>query len=251
MAYIRTVSYVVDSRYRFIELNVSRWVAIAMAQSVVEPVPNLDLGPSAIGCAVLLTILFTCLLAFLKVARDSQASARACVGWPFVAYVLIFLIGNTVTTILAVPLVVKALPPVLSSWFPLFFAFSGVFAFQGVLAKANITFYGNGVLTIEEWIALARDHAVESAAQRQSAREHATTITWAHSLQQLPPEVLNTYLVHYLSQETVLESEERARATGADPHFYKALRLATEKPKEAQAIVASHPSTTPQLPPTA
>ena len=70
-----------------------------------------------------------------------------------------------------------------------------VFAFQGVVGNINITIFGQGVLTIEEWINIARDQAISSAAERQVIIDDRRADEYADVLKKLDPVQLNTYVV--------------------------------------------------------
>lgn len=194
-------------------------------------------GLSPVSTALLLSLIFTSLICLIEIPSRSKASMRACLGWSFVVYVLIFIVGNATATLLAPPLVPQDLSAALAGWAPLFYAFSGVFAFQGILGNTNVTFFGQGVLTIEEWIAKARDNAVASAVKKQARLELHRAQQCAEDLRKnLSPADLNTYVARYMNPETVKKLETDAVNANADPGLYKALWFAMEKPEEAAAV---------------
>jgi hypothetical protein len=64
----------------------------AVSESGASPwlsVLALDLSP--VSAAILLTLLFTSLVCLIEVPSRAQASLRACLSWPFVVYLFIFL----------------------------------------------------------------------------------------------------------------------------------------------------------------
>ena len=192
---------------------------------------------SPVSTALLLSLIFTILICLIEIPSRSKASVRACLGWSFVVYVLIFIVGNVTATLLAPPLVPADLSAALAGWAPLFYAFSGVFAFQGILGNTNVTFFGQGVLTIEEWIAKARDNAVANAVEKQARLELHRAQQCAEDLRNtLSPADLNTYVARYMNPETVKKLEADAMNAKADPALYKALWFAMEKPEEAAAV---------------
>lgn len=192
---------------------------------------------SPVSTALLLSLIFTSLICLIEIPSRSKASVRACLGWSFVLYVLIFIVGNATATLLAPPLVPQDLLAALAGWAPLLYAFAGVFAFQGVLGNTNVTFFGQGVLTIEEWIAKARDNAVANAVKKQARLELHSAQQCAEELREkLSAAELNTYVARYMAPETVRKLEADALNANADPALYKALWFAMEKPEEAAAV---------------
>lgn len=192
---------------------------------------------SPVSMALVLSLFFTSLLCLIEIPSRSKASVRACLGGSFVVYVLIFIVGNATATLLTPPLVPTELSASLAGWAPLFYAFSGVFAFQGILGNTNVTFFGQGVLTIEEWIAKARDNAVASAVKKQARLDLHRAQHCAEELRlKLSPADLNTYVARYMTPETVKKLELDAVNANADPALYKALWFAMEKPEEAAAV---------------
>jgi len=195
------------------------------------------LALSPVSTALLLSLLFTSLICLIEIPSRSKASLRACLGGSFVVYVLIFIVGNATATLLAPPLAPTDLSAALAGWAPLFYAFSGVFAFQGILGNTNVTFFGQGVLTIEEWVAKARDNAVANAVKKQARLELHYAQQCAEDLREkLSPAELNTYVARYMNPETVKKLEADAANANADPGLYKALWFAMEKPEEAAAV---------------
>jgi hypothetical protein len=189
--------------------------------------------------AILFVLAFTLLIAPIDiVVRAKQVALKECYGAAFWFYALILLIGNIVAALLAFPLLAPRIqnPAVL----PFIAAFAGVFAFQGVLSNTNVSFFGKGVLTIDDWIDKARTASVEAALTRHARNERDTIMRMATALQALDDDQLNTHLLNSGGATIVIANiEARATSSGANVKLYKALILATEFPDHARAIVQS------------
>src|SRR5262249_41825222 len=94
----------------------------------------------------------------------------------------------------------KQLPDSLQFMLPLFSPFAGVFAFESVLKHANITVYGRGALTIEEWITKARDNAEARANAKEVQSITRERLDAAYKLKALPQSelTLQRHLIHFL-----------------------------------------------------
>ena len=79
---------------------------------------------------------------------------------------MLFAAGNTIATLLASVILSTKLPASVHVGLPFFSAFLGVFAFHGILSHTNITMFGKGALTFEDWLAKARANTVAQANAR-------------------------------------------------------------------------------------
>lgn len=180
---------------------------------------------------------FSCLRCYIDVRSRAQVQPRACQGEAFILYVLVSAVGNALTTRLAASLLSKQLSTTLQPMLPLFAAFAGVFAFEGVVSRTNITVFGKGALAIEDWIAKARDNAVAQANVRQVQLSRQEQLTVATALQALPDAELNVYIAQHLGPEAMPQLEAAAAQASADPALYKAMMLASGKPEAAAVIL--------------
>ena len=136
---------------------------------------------------VLLAVVFTLLISPVEIrVRAKQADLRDCLGSPFLFYAVILALGNIVAALLAFPLLDGQLAQSLSDFSPLMAAFAGVFAFEGVLSNTNITVFGKGVLTIDDWIEKARSSAVEFAVEKHARSLQDAVLKAADALRSLP-----------------------------------------------------------------
>ena len=192
---------------------------------------------SATGLAIIIALALTVLIVTIEVASRSKASVRACFSSLMLLYFAILAIGNSVTTLLASVVVADRLPVSLLTFLPFFCAFFGVFAFEGVLGHTNVTVFDRGVLTIQDWIALARDPAIARAISNNVRFESARTNRAAQSLRQLPEAELNTYIDQRFGPGTAAKLDADAQKSGSNRHLYKALEFATRAPVETTAIL--------------
>jgi hypothetical protein len=149
-------------------------------------------------------------------------------------------LGNIVASLLAFPLLDGRLAPSLSEFSPLMAAFAGVFAFEGVLSNTNVTVFGKGVLTIDDWIEKARSSAVEFAVERHARGLQDAVLKAAEALRGLPEDQLNAHLLRVLgTPDKLAEIETMAAKSGANIRYYKALILASQFPAQSAAVVRS------------
>ncbi len=118
-------------------------------------------------------------------------------------------------------------------WF--WYAFFGVFGFQGVLKRVNVTFAEAGVLSIHDWITKSRDAAAANAIEQQVRTDAAKAASHIEVLKTLPLDQLRS---HLLSSGTDVEKiEQRATAANADIALMLATEFAFGDPEKARALV--------------
>src|SRR6266545_2847916 len=115
-------------------------------------------------------------------------------------------------------------------------AFLGVFGFQGILTRINVTVFGKGVLTIEDWIAKAEETAVARANEIYTDARFAQAQKTAGKLASLPEADLNAHVTTHLGIAVIAELEKAAKDAKANAALLKAQALASQKPNEAKAI---------------
>lgn len=189
-------------------------------------------------------------------------------------YLLILLVGNAATTLIAAanvgsnteiqtisssaiaapPIVNKDTPDAKSlpasigteqrsfaplitgySWF--WYAFLGVFGFEAILKNINITFFDKGVLSISDWISKARDHAVALAIDSKAQEDARRKQAITEKLRTLPIVDLNTHIENRLGRNRLDEIEQRAATQNLDASLLKALALAYEATDYAITII--------------
>jgi hypothetical protein len=193
---------------------------------------------SEYGQAALLALLASILIATIDIPWKSKASLSACWGSVFLIYVTVIGFGNVITSLFALRMMKENAPSGLENWHPLLAAFAGVFAFEAVLGKTNITVFDRGVLTIQDWVNKARDVAVEAAIARSVRMQRELDLATADRLMTLPESKLNAHISQSLGPGSVAALEAAAKADKSDPQYYKALELATKEPVRAASIVA-------------
>jgi len=211
----------------------------------------------AVAAALILTIL----IALIEILHSAKAN-RIPICLPFVLYFLILAVGNVLATLAAVSIVQKVAlnsektevadsqPEALTNgaaqspapagplWF--WYAAVGVFAFEAVLQRINVTVADQGVLTINDWVRKARDRAVAAVVELEvNARgKMVKELTDKLNLNKdLSDADLNTYVQQFLGPSKVHEIEDLAKQNDANPRLAKALALATVAYDEASKLV--------------
>lgn len=212
-----------------------------------------------------LTLLFSFIasvaLGFIKVRYSSETTFRACFTNGFAFYLFVLAFGNIATTLLARASLseffsnstqsisstnttkdeidqkasdLSTFPINEYDWF--WSVFIGVFAFEAILQRINVTFQDQGVLTINEWISIAHDNAVGDAIKLQVDLDYQQTQKLAKKLKTLPEVELNTQVITQLGEEKLDELNKKANRHQCDSSLAKALALALESPNQAKAI---------------
>jgi hypothetical protein len=114
-------------------------------------------------------------------------------------------------------------------------AFVGVFGFQAVIKNINISAYGKGFLTLDDWISKARDNAIADVLEQDTKRTAHRLATLAEGLRKLPTPTLNSLVVDILGHASVAEFEKKASDGNADAALIKAYALARHDPVRAAA----------------
>ena len=191
------------------------------------------------GVIVSLALAFalTCLVALVEVTAKAKAGFRAAFNGATLVYLALLAAGNLVATFVAYHSAdLFAFPVEQVQLRTLLSAAAGVMAFQLVLSHANITLFEKGVLTFDTWLSKARLRAAAVTIERQAHIRQAALFRNAHRLKSRPEAELNAYLKTHL-QRSVAELEREAERSSADPHFYKALVLATELEDHGAAVL--------------
>lgn len=115
-------------------------------------------------------------------------------------------------------------------------AFIGVFGFEIVLKRVNVTFSDSGVLTINDWITSARDTAVAHAVEADVKEGEKRAQNLAQRLARLDDAALNAHVINLLGQQQLTYLDAAAQNGGADPGLIKGLALAKMDFKVASAI---------------
>ncbi len=196
---------------------------------------------------------FTLLISVIEVWHRSKASQLwLCVGTAFLMYLVVLLVGNVASTAAAMsmvrPFVADAMPsdsetaaaltiPAQLLWF--WSAFLGVFAFEAVFQRVNVTFADQGVLTIHDWINKARDSAVAKAIEQdvdaRIRREQLLAVKLDKS--DISDSDLNTYVQNYIGGTAVKDLEASAERDGANARLAKAIALAQGAYDRASKLV--------------
>lgn len=223
-----------------------------------------------LSIAIYLAIGLSLLIAFIEVKRRSDADLLACVSGFFCVYFLILAFGNSLTTLIASTSLTEFLPneglgdpdsaaPTSSSeasesmpdpkpmdertltlagppW--LWYAFVGVFGFEVILKNMNVTMFGKGVLTINDWIEKARDVTVAGSIKSQAAKNVAEVSKLANALRdKLNDKELIAHAVNSIGHVEVEQLKERTAKTGGDENLALALAIVRHDVNNAKGII--------------
>ena len=192
---------------------------------------------NSILLAILIAVCASFVIACIEVPRKSKTSLKASFVIQSLFYFLVLSFGNVVTTLLVSPSVSK-LPNRLYSYYFLFCAFFGVFGFEAILKNTNITMFGRGVLTIQNWIETALNSAVDAALKKEQSIIHRKKEALTSKLGKLTDQEINTRILNKCGPAQVKKLEADAAKSSADPHKYKVMFLITKlSSHEAEAIV--------------
>lgn len=175
---------------------------------------------------LILACLFTFLLVIIQLLHGAGSSLRALATWHTLLYLLIFLLGNLVATILAVDLLSGQLDENVAVYAPFLQAFAGVFSFQFIIGNTNISLFQKDVLAINDWITQAKQVAIQKAIERQIELDDAALIINTNKLSRLEEEQLKLYLKTQLDED-IEHIENDAVDSNIATNKYKAMILAS------------------------
>lgn len=182
------------------------------------------------GYEIAIASVLSILVAIIEIPWTSKTRLWSSLGTYFWVYLVILIVGNSMTTWVAGAMIPKEWPiPACISG-----AFLGVFGFQVILKNMNLRVFDKGVLSIEDWISKARDLAVANAVHEHAVSKRQQEIKIAEKLKVDPS--LNTYVTQFLGPGTVVELDALAEANGADKNLIKAFALAIQKPEDSAAL---------------
>lgn len=191
--------------------------------------------------AILLTTLLTFILTIVELMYSSKGRVRACINAKYPFYLIIQLIGNIVTTLLASYLLSDKLPTNITQWFPIFFSFSGVFAFELVLSNTNINLFDNKILSFQDWILKAKDPVVARAIKKETEYlEKDETKMILELCEKVPSDYLRNILYNSLDTESKKQFEEDISAKNpSEKKIYVCQMFAISSPIKAKTLLAA------------
>ncbi|MBC6409647.1 MAG: hypothetical protein GDA42_04200 [Ekhidna sp.] len=127
--------------------------------------------------AIIVSSILTILLALIQISADSKSpDIRGTLTLSFAFYILVMMIGNIITTLLSVSIVdnymtkkddtneINQLFLIGPIW--IWYSFFGVFGFEAIIQKINITFFNQGVLSINDWLTKAKRAATAATLEK-------------------------------------------------------------------------------------
>lgn len=190
-----------------------------------------------LGIAIVLAGALSVLIAAIEIPSKSKTDLKSCKTGSFGIYLVILIVGNISTTLLASTVINAALEEANSFPGPVWFwyAFVGVFGFEAILQNVNVTLFDNGVLSINDWISKARNNAIAKALTVHADAGERYALYLAEKIKMLPENELNAMVLQHLGADKVQELNDKATQAAA-PSLVKALALAYERPDQADAI---------------
>ncbi|MDE0471556.1 MAG: hypothetical protein OXH57_06415 [Ekhidna sp.] len=127
--------------------------------------------------AIIASSILTIILAFIQISADSRSTdVRGVLTLSFAFYILVMIIGNVITTLLSASIIdnyvikkddnneIKQLFFIGPIW--IWYSFFGVFGFEVIIQKINITFFNQGVLCINDWLTKAKKAATAATLEK-------------------------------------------------------------------------------------
>lgn len=143
--------------------------------------------------AVILSTILSFLLAIIQISGDAKTrDLRGVFTLSLMFYILIMIIGNVITTLAAASIIDNYLKNIDEAnstnqlflvgpiW--LWYCFFGVFGFEAIIQKINITFFDQGVLSINDWLTKAKKSATAATLDKIVNLDFQDTQKLAHLL---------------------------------------------------------------------
>lgn len=186
------------------------------------------------GIAVLFALPFSILIVAIEITRLTSFPWAGVFRGSTLLYFLIAYAGNVFTTVLVAATASRHVPDTAPPWF--WYAFLGVFGFEAILKRTNLTFAGIGVLSISDWITKAKDSATANIIEAEVMMKEQSAQHLASRLKELSDSELNAHVINVLGHEHLTVLNTQAAQGNADAKLIKALALAKGNYKAAAAI---------------
>jgi hypothetical protein len=156
-------------------------------------------------------------------------------------YFFLICFGNIVTTIVA-SVSINKFSSALSEYYYLLCSFIGVFGFGAILRNMNVTFFDKGVLTIQDWIDVARNLAAGAAIESEATLKEKISSKLCDKLMKLSDADLNARLLAKFGGETIAKLDADAAKSNVNAKLYKALYYSSQMNlREARSLMSSLP----------
>lgn len=187
-----------------------------------------------LGIAAVFAVLFTFLLVVIEISRAAKTSLKFAFRGPTFVFFLISCLGNIFTTVVAAVVLSGKIPDVGPPW--LWLSIIGVFGFETLLQRVNVTVADVGVLTINDWITKAKDAATADAIEAEVNAKEIDAKKLADRLATLDEDVLNAHVLNILGAGKVTTLDAASAQERANAKLVKALALAKGNYVQALAI---------------
>ncbi|UII24535.1 hypothetical protein LVD15_14510 [Fulvivirga maritima] len=201
-----------------------------------------------VACALVVSSLLSVLLATIQISIDAKTNdLRSIITSSFIFYILIMVIGNIITTLLSANLIDNNLPAPGSSqtsflligprwiWYSIF----GVFGFEAIIQKVNVTFFDQGVLTIHDWLTKAKKSATAASLEKIVMLNFQDSQSLASKLKdQLDQESIHTFASMQLGFDQYEKIIDSIKGNDKINHEeYLAYVLAEQSPRVVKAKI--------------
>ena len=206
-----------------------------------------------IQLALVISSLLSVLLSLIQIASQSKVYIVKSYFTVLLAfYVLIMIVGNVLTTLISASVIENyttsasngseqgriLLVGPLWIWYSAF----GVFGFEALIQKMNITFFDKGVLSINDWITKAKNSATAATLERAADLEIINILNLATELHnQLDKAGIHTLASNNLGNDRYQDALNGIQGNNnIDPELYLTHILANESPKIVKSAIEAH-----------
>ena len=170
-----------------------------------------------------------------RISRESQLASFVTV--PFFMYLAILTVGNSVSTVLASVMLGEAWGESLGMWYSLIYAFIGVFGFEAVISKMNVTVAEQKALTIYTWLREAEARTIGAVLEKQRELDERFKTDLIELLRLLEEEELDTFCTTYVGAEDLRKINNEVLSGRIDLRYVKAFVLVEHVPRRMARIL--------------
>ncbi len=188
------------------------------------------------------TIIFVIIFTFVKVSFEIKSESNSyfypCFNFLTVSYFLLVCITSIFVTILSLQFLNNVLTNGLQN--PFIYAILGVFGFEVIIRKTNISMHDIGILTIQNWLSKAKEKAIAETVLKNAY--HSRSLEYENLnqiLKRLNDSDLDFQINLLCPQNRLKEIKDLADKSG-NSHSYKAWVLVKEYPLETYALIKNN-----------
>jgi hypothetical protein len=200
--------------------------------------------------AVIFAVFTSIILSYIQIALDSKVSnPNSYFTFPMAGYLFVMGFGIMLSTFLAVGIVDQLDPTVAAgekivlkgpAW--IWYAAVGVFGFEVIIQKLNVTLFDKGILSINDWITKSKATAVASTLQREATLTTDAEQGLAKDLYEtLNGEQLHTHLLTILGNEIYTNALASIQQQGQiNKELYLATLASGQAPQKVKGLIKTY-----------